>query len=173
MTKSVKYLLLVILLIMGTGLFLMASFNSKEVQQLPMVGEQFPSFQMTQLNQMPITEQIFVQQTLTLVNVWASWCGICKLEHDFLLNLQQQDINIIGLNYRDNINAANNELSATGNPYSATIYDPKGELALKIGVFGTPESYLVNQQGIIVQRFSGALTPTLWQKYFASHFSEQ
>ncbi|WP_043994869.1 DsbE family thiol:disulfide interchange protein [Moritella sp. PE36] len=103
----------------------------------------------------------------TLLNVWASWCAVCQSEHGFLMKLAGKDgMRIVGLNYRDDRADANHVLSALGNPYVATIFDPDGKIALDMGVVATPETYLLDNQGIVLFRYSGALDETVWQHYF-------
>ena len=110
------------------------------------------------------------QHPYQLVNVWASWCGICKTEHAFLLELQKEGIPIVGINYRDNPGAALNVLSNDGNPYSTVISDPQGKLALELGVIGTPETYLVDAEGQIVKKLLGVINESVWRKELAHYF---
>ncbi|MGF1841050.1 DsbE family thiol:disulfide interchange protein [Vibrio atlanticus] len=110
------------------------------------------------------------QNPYQLVNVWASWCGICKTEHAFLLELQKKGIPIVGLNYRDNPGAALNVLSNDGNPYATVISDPQGKLALELGVIGTPETYLVDAEGQIVKKLLGVINESVWRKELAHYF---
>ena len=108
-----------------------------------------------------------------LVNVWASWCGVCKKEHSVLLQLANDNIPIIGLNYRDKATAAIRELQTAGNPYRKVISDSNGELALDLGVIGTPETYLVDQQGKVIKKLVGAMTQEIWQQEFADYFTNK
>ncbi|OED61407.1 thiol:disulfide interchange protein [Vibrio tasmaniensis ZS-17] len=110
------------------------------------------------------------QHPYQLVNVWASWCGICKTEHAFLLELQKKGIPIVGLNYRDNPGAALNVLSNDGNPYSTVISDTQGKLALELGVIGTPETYLVDAEGQIVKKLLGVINESVWRTELAHYF---
>ncbi|MFS1503745.1 DsbE family thiol:disulfide interchange protein [Vibrio lentus] len=110
------------------------------------------------------------QHPYQLVNVWASWCGICKTEHYFLLELQKKGIPIVGLNYRDNPGAALNVLTNDGNPYATVISDPQGKLALELGVIGTPETYLVDAEGQIVKKLLGVINESVWRKELAHYF---
>ncbi|MGF1880784.1 DsbE family thiol:disulfide interchange protein [Vibrio splendidus] len=110
------------------------------------------------------------QHPYQLVNVWASWCGICKTEHAFLLKLHDKGIPIVGLNYRDNSGAAINVLSSDGNPYSTVISDPQGKLALELGVIGTPETYLVDADGQVIKKLLGVINESVWQEELAMYF---
>ena len=140
-----------------------------------MVGEAIPAFELPELTDtsMILTESLFEKTPLTLLNVWASWCGICKTEHQFLHQLKEQGISIIGLDYRDDRIAAKQVLEQTGSPYQAVIFDPRGSLAMDLGVYGTPTTFLVNQQGIILHRFTGALDEKKWQREFVDFFEEK
>jgi len=155
-------------------IFLISALNNKDtINQANIEHKAFPKFVLNELtSNQAISEQIFVQQEYALLNIWASWCVVCKTEHPFLLTLANQGIHIIGLNYRDNQQAALSVLEKTGNPYQQVIFDEKGALALDLGVVGTPETYLVNQQGIIIARFNGVLTESVWETIFADPINE-
>ena len=139
-----------------------------------MVGEIVPMFELPEVMDTSILldESLFQQQLLTLLNVWAAWCGICKTEHQFLHQLKEQGITIIGLDYRDDRIAAKQVLEQTGSPYQAVIFDPRGSLAMDLGVFGTPTTFLIDQKGVILHRFTGALDKKKWQREFADFFEE-
>ncbi len=151
----------------------------KSVTLLP-VSATLPSTPVTSLS--PTTSLPEVQNRQTdhlfkhpyqLVNVWASWCGVCQQEHDYLKQLKQQGVTIIGLNYRDNHSNAVNYLTELGNPYSSVIYDPQGKLSIDLGVIGTPETYLVTQDGEIISKFAGELNQPAWNTHFAHYFEQE
>ncbi|MCK8080064.1 DsbE family thiol:disulfide interchange protein [Vibrio sp. 1CM24A] len=149
-------------------------------QQSTIVSEQqraFPEFTSSALvnsegvsGQQKITLADVTQHPYQLVNVWASWCGICKTEHAFLLQLHDKGIPIVGLNYRDNSAAAINVLSSDGNPYLTVISDPQGKLALELGVIGTPETYLVDANGQIIKKLLGVINEMVWKDELAMYF---
>ena len=113
-----------------------------------------------------ITHEEFYQK-ISLLNVWASWCGVCQTEHAFLLQLASQpDVTLYGLNYRDQKSNAIELLEKKGNPFTKILFDPQGKLAIELGVYGTPETYLIDQNGIIRFRYSGPLTSDIWQTVF-------
>ena len=113
-----------------------------------------------------ITHEEFYQK-ISLLNVWASWCGVCQTEHAFLLQLASQpDVTLYGLNYRDQKSKAIELLEKKGNPFTKILFDPQGKLAIELGVYGTPETYLIDQNGIIRFRYSGPLTLDIWQTVF-------
>lgn len=94
-----------------------------------------------------------------LVNVWASWCIACRAEHDVLLRLAREtDLTIVGLNYKDERAAALRWLANRGNPYTLIAVDANGQVGIEWGVYGVPESYLIDAQGIIRYKQIGPLT---------------
>lgn len=138
------------------------------------IGKAFPPFQLSSLldETTYINSLDFAENDYLLLNVWASWCGICKAEHPFLVELKGDGVPIIGLNYRDQRQAAINVLLSTGNPYAEVLFDSKGALALDIGVIGTPETYLISQQDGIVYRYSGSLNRQVWIDKFRPRIEE-
>lgn len=102
---------------------------------------------------------------VSLLNVWATWCSECRREFPMLLKLSKQ-IQIYGLNYKDNKTAAINWLKEQGNPYRKIGFDADGLVAIDFGVYGTPETYLIDKKGIIRYRYVGPITESTWQKQF-------
>tara|TARA_Y100000768_G_C23909059_1_gene649009 strand:+ start:410 stop:925 length:516 start_codon:yes stop_codon:yes gene_type:complete len=103
------------------------------------------------------SEKIFNQKKFYLLNIWASWCMPCRKEHPLLLNLSKNDqIEIIGLNYKDARTNAEDFLNGLGNPYKKIFIDKDGTIAIEWGAFGVPESFLIYQNKI-VKKFIGPL----------------
>lgn len=167
-SKKITLLLPSLIVALVVILLMMALNNKGNINATNLQPKPFPAFTLTDLkSEYPISEKVFYQQPVTLLNVWASWCVVCKQEHPFLLELASQGIHIVGLNYRDDRQTALSQLHKRGDPYQAVIFDPQGNLALDLGVIGTPESYLITQQGIIISRFNGPLTQKVWSDIFA------
>lgn len=100
-----------------------------------------------------------------LVNVWGTWCPECYTEHPVLLDIAREGkVVIIGLNYKDDDEAARRWLAELGNPYTAIGIDRQGDTAIDFGVYGAPETYLINPEGLIVDRVVGALSARHWQQ---------
>lgn len=154
--------------------FLIAGLSSKQFgPEAKSVVRQFPAMQVELLASRQLTDSLqLLSADYQLVNVWASWCGVCRQEHQYLNQLQQQGVPIVGLNYRDKRSGAVNYLGQLGNPYSTVMFDPKGKLSLDLGVIGTPETYLVTQDGQIVYKHSGVLSERSWNKHFARYFEQ-
>ncbi|MGR5143246.1 DsbE family thiol:disulfide interchange protein [Photobacterium sp. DNB23_23_1] len=161
-----RYLPLVVVVVMLVIISLAMTFSQEghapKLEEKPM-----PAFSLQQLDSSVAADETLFIGKLQLLNVWASWCAVCKSEHGFLMKLAQQDeMSIVGLNYRDNRQSALRELTQSGNPYQAVLYDPKGSLALDLGVYGTPESYLIDSRGMIRYRYLGALDEGVWLREF-------
>ncbi len=97
-----------------------------------------------------------------LLNVWATWCPSCYMEHEFLRTLSSQGVLIVGLNYKDNRRDAKNWLNKFGNPFTINLFDPQGKVGLELGVYGAPETYFINLKGLVAYRHVGQLNPRIW-----------
>jgi len=96
------------------------------------------------------SEEIFLNNRFYLMNIWASWCVPCKDEHVFLMNLSnQENLKIIGLNYKDNNKNAKNFLKELNNPYNLILLDRDGTIAIEWGAYGVPETFLIHNKRII------------------------
>tara|TARA_Y100000739_G_scaffold78829_1_gene66822 strand:+ start:1793 stop:2314 length:522 start_codon:yes stop_codon:yes gene_type:complete len=107
-----------------------------------------------------------------ILNVWASWCITCRIEHPYLMNLNNNGIPIIGLNYKDERDDAINWLNKYGNPYDLTVHDYKGTLALDLGVTGAPETFLVHN-GKVVAHYQGEVNKLIWEDVFLPVIKEK
>ncbi|MFZ4076864.1 MAG: DsbE family thiol:disulfide interchange protein [Legionellaceae bacterium] len=141
---------------------------SLDPQTLPSVevGKPLPWFELPPLKgDVPLSSTRF-KGHVSMLNVWASWCPACTEEQAFLLNLKQQGVALYGLNYKDKASDAKAWLEEWGDPYQAIGQDITGRVAIDLGVYGAPETFLIDQQGIIRYRHVGALNATLWKKEF-------
>ena len=148
---------------------LLFSFLDKDEDQLRSVllDKSFPDFSLPKLeSQETVTGQDFSELPL-LLNVWATWCIACRVEHPFLMQLKEESVvKIYGLNYKDQREKALKLLDQIGNPYEFSIFDQKGKLALDLGVYGAPETFLIDEKGVIRVRHVGVLTKEVWEKKF-------
>jgi cytochrome c biogenesis protein CcmG/thiol:disulfide interchange protein DsbE len=133
----------------------------------PLIGKAAPELGIPRLN--APGKKIYRNDLLgktTLVNVWASWCVACRAEHEVLLRLAREEtqLPIIGLNYKDKREAALGWLTDLGNPYTAIAVDIDGRVGMDWGVYGVPESFLVDPQGIIRYKQIGPLTWAVIEK---------
>lgn len=162
--KPIVFLPLIIMLGICALLLIGLQQDPKKIASA-LIGKPVPEFYQADLL---IPENTISNKDLPdkpfLINVWGSWCRYCKEEHPLLMELADQGIPIIGLNYRDKAQSAVDFLNKLGNPFTLTINDSKGTLAMKLGVDGAPETYLVDAQGIIRYRYSGTIDKNIWQQ---------
>ena len=142
---------------------------SLDPQHLPSVqlGKPLPLFRLPTVGekQKELTSAALHGQ-IVLLNVWASWCAACTDEQLFLLQLARQGIVIYGLNYKDNPDDAKKWLAEWGNPYRLVGADVDGKVAIDLGVYGAPETFLVDKKGTIRYRHAGVLNAMIWQQEF-------
>ena len=104
------------------------------------------------------SEKIFKEDIFYVVNIWASWCVPCRIEHPLLMELSKiQSLKLIGFNYRDNQINAKNFVNKFGNPYSKILIDNDGILAVEFGAYGVPETFVINKNKKIIRKFVGPL----------------
>lgn len=107
-----------------------------------------------------------------ILNVWASWCEACIEEQSFLLKLHRKGIRLYGLNYKDSAENALHWLRTWGNPYALIWQDYDGRVAIDLGVYGAPESFLIDDKGVIVHRHVGVLDEKSWKNEFVSRIKK-
>lgn len=110
---------------------------------------------------------------VSLVNIWATWCAGCRAEHGFLMRLQREgDIPIFAINWRDNRQDALRWLAETGDPYVASGFDEDARVGIDWGVYGAPETFLIDPDGLVVYRFTGPLSQASWNEEFVPRIEE-
>ena len=130
------------------------------------INNKIPSFsgELFFKNKMINSSDLFKLDQFYLLNIWSSWCVPCRQEHPLLMNLgKNNNIELIGMNYKDTKIKAKNFLSELGNPYKKIIFDRKGVIAIEWGAYGVPESFLI-KDGIIIKRYIGPLNTTLFNE---------
>lgn len=145
------FALLVIML--GIGLTL----NPRLIPS-PLIGKPAPAFELPLLNSEGIFSDKDLKGQITLVNVWASWCFACRQEHEVVKQLARAGLRIVGLNYKDKKQDAQQWLARLGNPYQVVAVDEAGRVGIDWGVYGAPETFLVDQQGIIRHKVIGPVS---------------
>lgn len=153
------FLLLVVLL--GVGLTL----NPRQVPS-PLVDKPVPAFELATVLD---PEQRFSQEDLrgrvSLLNVWATWCVPCRDEHPVLVGIAGRgDAVIYGLNYKDKREEARAWLEALGDPYEKSGYDPTGRAGIDLGVYGVPETFIIDADGTIVYKHIGPFDDKIWRE---------
>lgn len=150
------------------GFLFVGLYKDPSLVESPLIGKGIPAFSAVTLKD---PAQIITHEALrgdiALVNVWATWCVACKQEHGALVQIANQEgIPIYGLNYKDDRNAALAWLQNYGDPYVKNIFDEDGRIAIDFGVYGAPETFLIDQQGIIHHKLVGVMTPSVWRTQF-------
>jgi cytochrome c biogenesis protein CcmG/thiol:disulfide interchange protein DsbE len=158
------FLFLPILIILIISIFLLIYLLQKKDPNKPpsaLLNENLPKFTMVNLlNKTEIFNKKNIEERYVLINFFASWCAPCKVEHPLFFEIKKQNPNLylIGINHKDKKNDSIKYLNAEGNPYDFIGIDRDGLIALEFGVFGLPETFLVNSSGIIINKFLGPLT---------------
>ena len=134
------------------------------------LGQPFPPFTERELlSGAELTEQALLPGP-ALVNVWATWCYSCRVEHPYLMQLAALGRPVFGLNYKDDSTKARDWLVQLGDPYRLNIFDPDGALGLDLGVYGAPETYVIDEGGQIVHRHVGVLDAKVFVRDFQRWF---
>ena len=162
--------------LLGFGLLSLLLFRalSLDPTALPAarLGQSFPDFAKLELQSGEAIGVANLSQRPALVNVWATWCYSCRVEHPFLLELAEAGIPIYGLNYKDDAEKARAWLGQLGDPYALNIVDAEGSLGLDLGVYGAPETYVIDQEGRIVHRHVGILDAEVFSAHFSAWFPQ-
>ncbi len=172
-----KKLIDIIPLIIFSGLLIVLfSFLGEKEDQLEtvLIDSSFPDFTLPSLAQdSRKLGREDISELPALINVWATWCIACRVEHPFLMKLKEEStVAIYGLNYKDNKGKALDLLDRDGNPFKFSIYDAEGRLAIDLGVYGAPETFFIDKNGIIRERHVGVLDETVWKNKFAKFLDE-
>ncbi|HUO44957.1 MAG TPA: DsbE family thiol:disulfide interchange protein [Burkholderiales bacterium] len=132
----------------------------------PLIDKPAPAFQLPQLHRPDLTlSQQDMRGKVWLLNVWASWCESCRDEQPLLVEYARQNVvPIYGLDYKDEPAQAIKWLDEFGNPFVLSAVDKEGQIGINYGVYGVPETFLIDKQGIIRYKQIGAITPEAWEK---------
>lgn len=146
----------VLVAFLGIGLGL----NPREIPS-PLIGKPAPAFELVRLHE---PDKLFARKDMLgkvwLLNVWASWCVSCREEHPVLLDLAKSDaVPVYGLNYKDKRNDALAWLKQFGDPYKLSIIDGDGRVGIDYGVYGVPETFVIDKAGLIRYKQIGPVTP--------------
>lgn len=162
--------LALLVIVLAVGLYNAPRNGSKEIIS-PLLGKPAPDFRLPKL--IDVGQQLdasALRGGWHLVNVWGTWCGECRAEHETLLQIKSEGrVPIVGIDWKDDDAAATAWLSQLGNPYEAVAADRDGRVAIDWGVYGAPESFLVNPQGIVVEKQTGGMTMEDWRRKFLPH----
>ncbi len=163
-----RYIVPVVLFV-AVGAFFFVGLG-KDPRELPsvLIGKPAPTFTLPLL-QNPAEKFASSDYAgdVAIVNVWGSWCYACRDEHPFLLHIARTtDVPIYGVDWNDDRDSALAWLKELGNPYKKTGFDSNGDVAIDFGVYGAPETFVVDRKGMIVYKHIGPVTPDVWRKEF-------
>ena len=141
------------------------TLNPREVPS-PLIGKPAPGFELPLLH---APDKSFSQKEMLgsvwILNVWASWCPPCLVEHPVVTDLARSGVApVVGLNYKDAREDALPWLKRNGDPYKLSVFDIKGRIGIDYGVYGVPETYVIDRHGVIRYKHIGPLTPEIAQK---------
>lgn len=158
-----KFLIPLLLFIVLVGFLAVGLNRDPHEVPSPLIGKPAPAFELSQLQnpQKTFSPQTMKGQTWVL-NVWASWCVACREEHPVLVEMGRLNLApIIGLNYKDQRDAALAMLDRQGNPYLLSAFDANGRVGIDYGVYGVPETYVIDKLGVIRFKHIGPITMDL------------
>lgn len=167
MNKVIRFIPLILFVVLAVVLY-RGLFLNPQAMPSALVGKKMPEFSLTALqDESRILNKATLMGDIYLINVWATWCPSCRYEHPYILELaKDKRFNIYGLNYKDERKAAIKWLSELGDPYQFSIFDPLGHLGIDLGVFGAPETFVIDHTGTIRKRFAGTIDYQVWQQEF-------
>ena len=162
-----KILPLLVFLVVGVFLFLSLNSDPNKLPS-PLVGKKFPIIEVTDFySNETVKLNDLMDNKLALVNVWASWCVTCRKEHQVIMNIDKNtNLKLIGINYKDTKIDGEEYLKVMGNPFDEIVFDPNGEIGMELGVYATPETFLISREGLIIHKHIGELTKEIWNESF-------
>ena len=188
--KSLRYIFPLVVFLSLCGLFYSTLDRDIQLLPSPLIGKPMPEFLLPRL----ITDQAIseasnspakTQNSSTiqhdsyigkkwLLNIWASWCAACRIEHPIFNQLNEQtDWHLVGLNYKDKKDDAKQWLKVMLNPYSDIIFDKEGTLGFDLGVYGVPETFLVDEQGKVQYKHVGPICKTVIEEIVVPFFQDK
>jgi len=161
-------------IVLAFGIYNAPRNGTKEIVS-PLLGKSAPDFTLPKLLEPASSyDSRAMRGGWHLVNVWGSWCVECRAEHATLLQIKGEGrVAIVGIDWKDEDAAATQWLTQLGNPYETVVTDHSGRTAIDWGVYGAPESFLVNPEGIVVEKWTGPLGMDDWRRTFLPHLAGQ
>lgn len=163
-----RYLIPVGLLAALLAFFFVGLGRDKETLPSPLIGKPAPQFSLPSVggSAPTVSSSDFAGRPYVL-NVWATWCVGCRQEHEALLEIASRgEVPIIGLNWKDDMQLALQWLQQLGNPYVATAFDEEGRVAIDWGVYGAPETFLIDASGKVIHKHVAPMTVEIWEREF-------
>lgn len=164
--KALKYLIPLAIFVALAGFFGVGLMRDPREVPSPFIDKPAPAFRLAQLHQ---AQAVFTPEEMKgkvwLLNVWASWCVSCRVEHPLLVEMSRQKlVPIVGLNYKDKREDAVQWLARLGDPYMLSVHDLEGNVGIDYGVYGVPETFVIDKAGVIRYKQIGPITPEALEK---------
>ena len=164
--KALKYIIPLALFVALAVFFAIGLTRDPRVVPSPLIDKPAPAFSLEQLHQ---PARMFTPEEMKgkvwMLNVWASWCASCRVEHPLLVDMARRNlVPIVGLNYKDRREDATAWLKKFGDPYQLSAWDIEGRVGIDYGVYGAPETFLIDKQGVIRHKQIGPITPEALEK---------
>ena len=169
-----KIIPLILFVVIAVFLYFSLNSNSSKLPS-PLLGKMFPNIEAKDFysDESVLLTDLF-SDNISLVNVWASWCVTCRQEHQMMMKIaNNKDLQLIGINYKDTRADGERYLEVMGNPFDVIVFDPSGKIGLDLGVYATPETFLVNQQGVILFKHIGAIDSKVWEEDFVPYIKKK
>jgi cytochrome c biogenesis protein CcmG/thiol:disulfide interchange protein DsbE len=159
MQKTIKIVILILFFFI-IGVFFLGLNKDINYNTETQIGKKISKINLKYFNEEKYyTEDDIKKNNYTIINFWASWCAPCRDEHQFLIKLsKEKNLKLVGVNFKDKTKQAESFLNELGNPYDFLTKDEQGKQSVIFGVYGIPESILVNRDLIIVKKFIGPLS---------------
>jgi cytochrome c biogenesis protein CcmG/thiol:disulfide interchange protein DsbE len=164
--RSLKFVIPLVVFVLLASFFAAGLMHDPREVPSPLIGKDAPAFRLEQLHDAKLAfAPGDMKGKVWLLNVWASWCVSCRVEHPLLVEIsKEQRFPIVGLNYKDRREDGVAWLAKLGNPYALSAWDNEGRVGIDYGVYGVPESYVIDKQGVIRYKQIGPITPEALEK---------
>ncbi|MGH8176086.1 MAG: DsbE family thiol:disulfide interchange protein [Steroidobacter sp.] len=170
-----RYLIPVGLFVSLLAFFYFGLGRDKETLPSPLIGKTAPHFELPSVEDPSriVSTKDFEGRTYAL-NIWGTWCVGCRQEHGVLLEIaRRNDVPLVGLDWKDDLQLAQRWLRELGNPYVATAFDAEGRVAIDWGAYGAPETFLVDANGSVIHKHTGPLSLEVWEQDFMPKIAQQ
>jgi len=159
MRNTVKIIIFVIFFFV-IGVFYISLTRETNYNTSSLINKEVPQFKIAYFDKNGFyTKQDLIKNNYTLINFWASWCGPCRIEHPVLMKLSaENNLDILGVNFKDKKELATKFLKDLGNPYNSLLKDVEGKQSVIFGIYGIPESLIINNKNTIIKKFVGPLS---------------
>lgn len=163
-----RYLLPGAVFLVLCGFFVAGLYRDPTYVPSPLIGKPAPEFSLPKVENIAETVALSdYKGQVFVLNVWGTWCVGCRQEHDLLLEIERSGVvPLVGLNWKDDLVQAQQWLTQLGNPYVASAFDEEGRVGIDFGVYGAPETFLVDASGQVIYKFISPLTREVWQNEF-------